>query len=103
MSDTNIDDVIDHVETDASTLVDWKNPPSLSELKADFESAQVAHDVHVQEVDNWIKVLNGEQSINNKKGRSKLVPKLAIIVTRQYMVINSTFLMSTLSTFTLVC
>ena len=77
MSDTNIDDVIDHVETDASTLVDWKNPPSLSELKADFESAQVAHDVHVQEVDNWLKVLNGEQAINNKKGRSKLVPKLA--------------------------
>ena len=77
MSDTNIDDVIDHVETDASTLVDWKNPPSLSELKADFESAQVAHDVHVQEVDNWIKVLNGDQAINNKKGRSKLVPKLA--------------------------
>lgn len=77
MSDTNIDDVIDHVETDASTLVDWKNPPSLSELKADFESAQVAHDVHVQEVDNWLKVLNGDQAINNKKGRSKLVPKLA--------------------------
>ena len=77
MSDTNIDDPIDHVETDASTLVDWTNPPSLSELKADFESAQVAHDVHVQEVDNWIKVLNGDQAINNKQGRSKLVPKLA--------------------------
>ena len=60
----------DSTETDASTLVpDWKNPPSLAELKADFESAQVAHDVHVQEVDNWLRVLNGEQTINNKKGR----------------------------------
>ena len=69
---------LDTTETDASTLVpDWKNPPSLAELKADFESAQVAHDVHVQEVDNWLRVLNGEQTINNKKGRSKLVPKLA--------------------------
>ena len=69
---------LDTVETDASTLVpDWKNPPSLADLKADFESAQVAHDVHVQEVDNWLRVLNGEQTINNKKGRSKLVPKLA--------------------------
>ncbi len=69
---------LDTIETDASTLVpDWKNPPSLAELKADFESAQVAHDVHVQEVDNWLRVLNGEQTINNKKGRSKLVPKLA--------------------------
>jgi hypothetical protein len=77
MSETNIDQDVDHVETDATTLVEWENPPSLSELKADFESAQVAHDVHVQEVDNWLKVLNGEQAINNKKGRSKLVPKLA--------------------------
>ena len=77
MSETNIDQDIDQVETDAATLVEWDNPPSLAELKADFESAQVAHDVHVQEVDNWLKVLNGEQTINNKKGRSKLVPKLA--------------------------
>jgi|21_taG_2_1085346.scaffolds.fasta_scaffold03769_4 hypothetical protein len=78
MSDTNIDEVVDQVETDASTLQpDWKNPPQLADLKADFESAQVAHDVHVQEVDNWLRVLNGEQTINAKKGRSKLVPKLA--------------------------
>jgi len=75
MSETTED--LDTVETDPTKLVDWKNPPSLAELKADFESAQVAHDVHVQEVDNWIRVLNGEQTINNKKGRSKLVPKLA--------------------------
>jgi len=68
---------LDTVETDASTLVDWKNPPSLADLKQDHESAQVAHQVHVDEVDNWIRVLNGEQTINNKKGRSKLVPKLA--------------------------
>jgi len=68
----------DSTETDASTLQpDWENPPSLADLKADFESAQVAHDAHVQEVDNWLRVLNGEQTINNKKGRSKLVPKLA--------------------------
>ena len=31
----------------------------------------------LQEVDNWLNVLNGDQTINNKKGRSKLVPKLA--------------------------
>ena len=77
MSDTNTDEVVDHVETDASTLQpDWKNPPQLADLKADFESAQVAHDVHVQEVDNWLRVLNGEQTINAKKGRSKLVPTI---------------------------
>tara|TARA_Y100001936_G_scaffold86957_1_gene85272 strand:- start:22988 stop:25084 length:2097 start_codon:yes stop_codon:yes gene_type:complete len=77
MSDTNIDETVDQVETDASTLVEWENPPSLADLKSDYEAAQVAHDVHTQEVDNWLKVLNGEQSINTKQGRSKLVPKLA--------------------------
>jgi len=77
MSDTNTTEIIDQVETDASTLVEWDNPPSLADLKSDYEAAQVAHDVHVQEVDNWLKVLNGEQSINTKQGRSKLVPKLA--------------------------
>jgi len=64
-------------ETDASTLVDWENPPSLADLKQDHESAQVAHQVHVDEVDAWLRVLDGEQTINAKRGRSKLVPRLA--------------------------
>ena len=64
-------------DVDISTLVDWENPPSLGDLKQDYESAKVAHDVHTQEVDTWLRVLNGEQTINAKRGRSKLVPKLA--------------------------
>jgi hypothetical protein len=68
---------LDTIETDASTLVDWENPPSLADLKQDYESAQVAHQVHVDEVDAWIRVLDGDQTINAKRGRSKLVPRLA--------------------------
>ena len=68
---------IDSTETDETKLVDWENPPSLGDLKQDYESAKVAHDVHTIEVDAWIRVLNGEQTINAKRGRSKLVPKLA--------------------------
>ena len=65
-------------ETDASTLVpDWSNPPSLADLKQDHESAQVAHQVHADEVDAWLRVLDGDQTINAKRGRSKLVPRLA--------------------------
>jgi hypothetical protein len=77
--DTNLDSDIklEHPETDASTLVDWKNPPSLADLKQDLESAQVAHHSHTIEVDAWLKVLDGEQTINAKRGRSKLVPRLA--------------------------
>jgi len=62
---------------DINELVDWENPPTLADLKQDYESAKVAHDVHTQEVDTWLRVLNGEQTINAKRGRSKLVPKLA--------------------------
>jgi len=57
-------------------LTDWKNPPDLLELKADYEEAQSAHTSHVMDVDGWLDALNGEQTINNKKGRSKIVPKL---------------------------
>ena len=35
MSNTNTDEQVDQVETDASTLVDWVNPPSLADLKSD--------------------------------------------------------------------
>jgi len=64
-------------EIDISTLVDWENPPSLADLKQDLDSAQVAHQVHINEVDAWIRVLDGDQTINAKRGRSKLVPRLA--------------------------
>ena len=57
-------------------LVDWKNPPDLLELKADYDEAQASHTSHVLAVDNWISALNGEQTIANKTGRSQIVPKL---------------------------
>ena len=41
-------------ETDASTLVpDWSNQPSLEDLTQDYDSAQVAHHVHVDAVAAW--------------------------------------------------
>ena len=44
---------IDSTATDEASLVDWENPPSLGDLKQDYESAKVAHDVHITEVDTW--------------------------------------------------
>jgi len=61
---------------DLSKLVNWKNPPTLENLKQDLESANIAHQAHVMEVDSWLRILNAEQVINCKPGRSKLVPKL---------------------------
>ena len=61
---------------ESEKLVDWDNPPKLTELKQDFQEAQSSHTSHVNTVDAWIKALNGEQQIKSKKGRSKIVPKL---------------------------
>ena len=75
------EDIIE--ETDAGERVadtlqpDWENPPTLSDLKSDFESAQSAHTSHTTEVMTWLDVRNGTQNINSKRGRSKIVPKLA--------------------------
>lgn len=67
----------DAVESDPRDLVDWQNPPSLKNLREDFESAKPAHQSHVLEVDNWLNIRNGVQALNVKPGRSRLVPKLA--------------------------
>jgi hypothetical protein len=61
---------------DSEKLVDWENPPSLADLKADLEEAQPSHVAHVDDVDGWIAALNGEQNIKVKPGRSRVVPKL---------------------------
>lgn len=71
------EDSLDTVETDVSTLVDWENPPTLEDLKKDLESAQPAHNIHIAEVEKWLRILNAQQTINSKRGRSKIVPKLA--------------------------
>ena len=63
-------------DTEASELVDWKNPPSLLDLKQDYSEAKPSHTLHTAAVDRWLDVLEGNQVINTKKGRSKIVPKL---------------------------
>jgi len=59
----------------SSALVDWKQPPLLSDLKGDYDEAKPAHDAHVAEVMKWLNNRNGKQTIKTKKGRSKIVPK----------------------------
>lgn len=74
--DADIVEVEGEEKEDLTEFVDWENPPKLTDLKQDLESAGIAHAAHTLEVDNWLRVLNGEQTINSKPGRSKLVPKL---------------------------
>ena len=57
-------------------LVDWKNPPSLKDLKNDLSEAIPSHTQHVDKVNSWIASLRGEIKIKVQEGRSKVQPKL---------------------------
>lgn len=60
----------------AKKLTEWANEPKLSDLKSDFEEAQSDHQIHVKEIEAYLKNLNGETNFKVEKNRSKVVPKL---------------------------
>lgn len=64
-------------EDEQQSMVDWANAPTLKDFTQDYEAAKVDHDSHTIEVDGWLNVLKGNQVLKTKKGRSKIVPKLA--------------------------
>ena len=52
----NIDQLIEDKETSevsTSSLVDWSNPPKISDLKQDFTEASGSHDAHISEGGNY--------------------------------------------------
>ena len=59
-------------------LTNWKQEPSLMELKADLEEARSAHDAQVSQIDTWMDARNvtGKAQVNTPKGNSRIVPKL---------------------------
>lgn len=56
---------------------EWENAPTIEDLKADYDSAQSSHLAHTDEVKKWLSIRNADQVIKSKRGRSKIVPKLA--------------------------
>ena len=59
-------------------LTNWKNPPSLRELKQDLQDAKPIHDAQQGKVAVWLDNLNitGKAQISNTGTNSKIVPKL---------------------------
>lgn len=59
-------------------LTKWRNPPSLMNLKQDFEEAKPAHDSQVTQIDTWLDNYHVENKakVNSPDGNSKIVPKL---------------------------
>lgn len=69
---------VDLEAPESTTLVDWKNPPKLTELKGDYTEAKNAHDRQVIQISEWLDNLNvrGKAKVNTPDGNSKIVPKL---------------------------
>lgn len=59
-------------------LTEWKNPPSLSDLKQDFEEARSDSDAHISAVNTWLDNFNVSGSARIKKvaGNSSIQPKV---------------------------
>lgn len=63
---------------DNKPLTDWKNAPTLLELKQDLEDAKPIHDSQVSKIGEWLDNLNvtGKAKVTTAKGNSTIVPKL---------------------------
>lgn len=61
-------------------LVAWKNPPSLQNLKQDYEDAKPSHDAHMLNVSRWLANLNLTSAVSKPEKAptqgSKVAPKL---------------------------
>ena len=58
--------------------IDWKEPPSLRDLKSDLEEAMPYHQEQVSKIEEWLDNLyvRGKAKIKTEPNRSSVVPKL---------------------------
>ena len=65
-------------EVETAPLTNWKNAPTLQNLKQDLLDAQVVHDAQETKISEWLDNLNvtGKAKIQTAKGSSAIVPKL---------------------------
>ena len=61
---------------ESKELVDWKNPPTLTDLKNNYRDALSAHNAHVALVNEWVDTLRGKFTVKTIEGRSRVQPKL---------------------------
>ena len=66
------------IGSEGKPLTNWKNPPTLSDLKQDFTDARSTHDAQKTKISSWLDNLNvtGNAKVDTPKGSSRIVPKL---------------------------
>ena len=57
--------------------IDWENPPSLMDIKADLQEATIHHGVKAERISRWLDTLRNEGHAKPKtrKNRSRIAPK----------------------------
>jgi len=65
-------------DQEPAQLSEWKNPPTLTQLKQDFSDARNEYDAHINAVGIWLDNLNitGKAKIAKVKHKSNVQPKL---------------------------
>lgn len=73
-----MNDQLPEPDKDSAKLVNWKNPPTLANLKQDFTDATPYKSAQEQKISDWLDNLNasGKAKVDTPKGNSKIVPKL---------------------------
>lgn len=71
-------DMMEDLSEDSKPLTDWKNAPTVRDLKQDFQDAKPDHDTYVTKIEGWLDNLNvtGGAKVKSPKGNSQIVPKL---------------------------
>ena len=76
IEDISIESVYKNDESSTDELTDWKNPPTVDDLKSDLTSAEPAHSTHVTKVQGYLQNLDGKLKGKLPKNRSQVQPKL---------------------------
>jgi hypothetical protein len=65
-------------EKEAAPLANWKNAPTVRDLKQDLADAKPIHDAQVHKINEWLDNLHvsGKAKVPAVKGSSSIVPKL---------------------------
>ena len=59
-------------------LTNWKNAPTIKDLKQDYSDAKPSHSAQITKINEWLDNLNvtGKAKVKSPEGNSKIVPKL---------------------------
>ena len=71
-------DISKDLEAKEKKLTKWKNEPTITDLKDDYNNAQSYHSEQVAKIDKWLEALEveGSHKVDARQNKSKVQPKL---------------------------